>query len=71
MVMGAAIGNRSATARRSEPRPCGCADDNHLEEFLMTASSTPEGPGSVAEQASDEFLTALTVFLAPYREGKG
>jgi pimeloyl-ACP methyl ester carboxylesterase len=25
----------------------------------------------VAEQAPEELLTALSVFLAPYREGKG
>ena len=37
----------------------------------MAASSTPEGLGSVAEQAPDEFLTALTVFIAPCRERKG
>jgi hypothetical protein len=37
----------------------------------MAAPSTPEGAGSVAEQTPDEFLTALTVFLAWYRGGKG
>jgi hypothetical protein len=39
-----------------------------------TRLPTPEGRGishSVAEQAPEEMLAALTQFLAPYREGGG
>ena len=39
-----------------------------------TRLPTPEGPSAghwLAEQAPDEFLAALTEFLAPYREGGG
>jgi len=39
-----------------------------------TRLPTPEGPGAghwLAEQAPEEMLTALTGFLAPYREGGG
>ena len=37
-----------------------------------TPLPTPEGPGHwVAEQASEEMLTALRDFLAPYGEGGG
>ena len=39
-----------------------------------TRLPTPEGPGSghwLAGQAPEEMLAALTVFLAPYREGGG
>jgi hypothetical protein len=39
-----------------------------------TRLPTPEGPGAghrLAEEASKEMLSALTEFLAPYREGGG
>jgi hypothetical protein len=40
----------------------------------LTPLPTPEGPGAghlLAEQASEQMLTALREILAPYREGGG
>ena len=39
-----------------------------------TRLPTPEGPGighRLAEEAPEQMLTALTEFLAPYRESRG